>query len=202
MAGIEQRCSTLRSLAAKISECHVDFITRTFLREKQLCVSSSLQVLDDATFLVSAATIRIEPVSAEEPQEALQNAATGRAVTPPLGDTSLGLLKRVHTSEELDAKTEWDRRVPARSWKRWKAAEQGKAAFVGLGREKTHYAFVPCVNYAHAMNETTHTRSFGLPGVHVIVVCPSVPGASCSLAECQNGCTVWRVPNTLAGSDK
>ena len=237
MAEIAQRCSTLRFLTAKISAGHGDFITKTFLREKDLCVSSSLQVLDDATVLVSAATIRIEPVCAATLEEQPNGYPTPASQKPNLfttqqrggfggskqgqrshadhthlRDIALGVLQRTHTAEELDkvvavgASAPQGRsgshpvaasvsRTPALSWKRWKAAEPGKTAFVGFSREKIQYAFVPCVTYAHAVNETTCARTFpGLAKVHVVMVCPSAPGASCSLSECMNDCTVWRVP--------
>ena len=241
MDEIEKRCSTLRFLAAKINAGHGDFITKTFFRETHLCVSSSIQVLEDVTFLVSAATIRIEPVCAatlEEQPNGYPNPASQKSTGlfsgisrqqrggfggskqgqrshadhTHLRDIAFGLLQRTHTAEELDkvvavgASAPQGRsgshpvaasvsRTPALSWKRWKAAEPGKTAFVGFSRETTHYAFVPCVTFEHAKNETTCARKFdGLPNVHVVVVCPSGPGASCSLAECMNGCTVWRVP--------
>ena len=239
MAEIEQRCSTLRFLSTTVAAGHGEFITNTFFSKAQMCVSSSFQVLEDATFLVTAATIRLEPVSAAtldeqphgypEPKKIFGAKPKQRSQTDHghLRDSALGVLQRTHTAEELDkvvvvgvavrdqgtasqvqAGQNWgSRKVPeprvgapvsrtaALSWNRWKAAEPGKTAFVGFSREKTHYAFVPCVTYEHAVNETTSARTFpGLTNVRVVVVCPSTPGASCSLSTCMNGCTVWRVP--------
>lgn len=175
MATIEERCTTLRRVAAEVVTGHGEFVKKTFLTPVQVCVSSSLQVLVDATFLVYVATVQIEPVSAD----------TGQ--TPPSVGNDLELLTRLHTATELGG---------TKAHRRWKAAEAGEAAvFVGLKREERYFAFVTCTSYEHAVNETTRaTRTFpGLDAttVHTVMVCPA--GATSSPAECMNGCTIWRV---------
>ena len=178
MSTIQERCITLRRVAAEVVTGHGEFVKKTFLTPVQLCVSSSLQVLGDATFLVYVATVQIEPVSAD----------TGPQ--PPSLGNDLELLPRLHTATELGAV------VGTKAQRRWKAAEAGETAvFVGLKREEKYFAFVTCASYEHAVNETTHaTRTFpGLDAttVHTVMVCPA--GVSSSPAECINGCTIWSV---------
>ena len=202
MVEIEERCGTLRSLAAEVVVGHGEFMTKTFFSEQQMCVSSSLRVLEDAdaTFMVSVATIQINPVSAAtlEPPRGNRTAEEHQHIH----DNRIQLLKRTHTAEELDVVVGKSQvrngttRTPARAWTRWKAAESGKTAFVGLKKEVVHCAFVPCVTYDHAVNEAARARTFpGLFNVRVVMVCPAA-GADCSLVETINGCTIWRVPAT------
>ena len=201
MAEIEERCDTLRSLAAEVVAGYGEFMARTFFSKEQTCVSSSLEVHNGVTFMASVATIQITPVSA-----ATLEPPRGNCISEEhqhLHDTSLQLLERTHTAEELDVvvgKSQvWSgtTRTPARVWTRWKAVEPGKTAFVGLKKEVLHCAFVPCVTYDHAVNEAARARTFpGLFNVRVVVVCPAAAGAGCSLTENKNECTIWRVPLT------
>ena len=204
MAEIEERCGTLRSVTAEVFVGHGEFITKTFLAKEQMCVSSSLKILEDGdvTIVVSAATIQIEPVSAATLDPNQRQPHRTAEEHQHLRDTSLKLLQRPHTAKELDVVvgTSTNRngpaaRTPAWAWTRWKAAEPGKTAFVGLKKEVVHCAFVPCVTYDHAVNETARARTFpGLFNVRVVMVCPAAAGAGCSLVETINKCTIWRVP--------